>query len=61
MCDYSVSDHLKYLVPLVVLNLGMLCLAMYQSWKTRNLSTEFQGTVFICCVYNFNDGSLYSI
>eukprot|EP00751_Fragilariopsis_kerguelensis_P017588 CAMPEP_0170834594 /NCGR_PEP_ID=MMETSP0734-20130129/1062_1 /TAXON_ID=186038 /ORGANISM="Fragilariopsis kerguelensis, Strain L26-C5" /LENGTH=380 /DNA_ID=CAMNT_0011201215 /DNA_START=879 /DNA_END=2018 /DNA_ORIENTATION=+ len=41
-CNYDTEDHLHYLVPLLVLNLGMLCFAMYQSWMSRHLSTEFQ-------------------
>jgi hypothetical protein len=42
LCNYTLGDHLEYFVPLITLNIGMLCLAVYQSWQTRNLSTEFQ-------------------
>jgi hypothetical protein len=30
-----------------VVNFGMLCLAFYEAWKARNLSTEFQESDYI--------------
>ncbi|KAG7337152.1 7 transmembrane sweet-taste receptor of 3 GCPR [Nitzschia inconspicua] len=40
-CGYA-THHLQFTIPLVAINFGMLCAAAFQSWRTRNLSTEFQ-------------------
>ena len=45
-CGYWGSS-LAFTIPLLVLNLGMLCAAAFQSWKSRNLSTEFQESLSI--------------
>jgi hypothetical protein len=45
-CGYWASS-LEFTISLLVLNLGMLCAASFQSWKCRNLSTEFQESLSI--------------
>ncbi|KAL3916135.1 MAG: hypothetical protein SGILL_005318, partial [Bacillariaceae sp.] len=45
-CGYSGSG-LAFTISLLVLNLGMLCAAAFQSWMSRNLSTEFQESLSI--------------
>jgi len=44
-CNYI--EAAPYLIGLVLLNLGMVCLASFQAWKARNLSTEFAESYYI--------------
>ena len=39
--DCVYGDAAPFMITLFVVNFGMVCLALFQSWKARNLSTEF--------------------
>jgi 7 transmembrane sweet-taste receptor of 3 GCPR len=54
------GDSIALLVPLAVINIGIVVLALYEAWKARNLATEFAesrhigqavlGTLIVVCV-----------
>merc|ERR1712032_471936 len=45
LCTYD--DALPFFIPTVVLNLGIVGLALSQAWRARHLSTEFAESKYI--------------
>ena len=45
--DGDESDTIYFLVPLLLVNFASLALAMYQSYKARNLPTEFSESSYL--------------
>mmetsp|Transcript_9149 Transcript_9149/g.23182 ORF Transcript_9149/g.23182 Transcript_9149/m.23182 type:complete len:256 (+) Transcript_9149:2078-2845(+) len=41
------GDRLEFIVPLLVFNFFILMMAIFQAWRARNISTEFQETEHI--------------
>jgi len=44
-CIYRHSK--AFLIPLISINIGVVCLAILQTWRARNLSTEFAESKYI--------------
>jgi protein-S-isoprenylcysteine O-methyltransferase Ste14 len=45
-CEWN-NYQMMYVIPLLVLDLVVLCLAVYQAYRSRSLSTEFQEAKYI--------------
>jgi len=49
-CDFGNPATLPYSIILVVIDIGIMLLATYQAWRSRNLSTEFSETKVRACL-----------
>jgi len=64
-CMFSKSSHTKYLAPLILVDGGMLFLAIFYGWKCRHLDTEFQEheqilkALFVILLVSFIGGPVY--
>jgi len=46
VCEYH-ENSFPYIITIVVVNIGMVFLALIQAWRARNLSTEFAESKYI--------------